>query len=134
VYSAIDKIPAPAGISSVQKLHSLMEKLYIPILQLATELKLPVLDLPNSFDINNDDLYSHQIEPSSTGGDLIAHMIAEVLQSHDFSTESRMYSMCTKSSEPTAMTSFQNPHLCGDKWSVYCDHNVKKSHHSHLSK
>ena len=81
-------------------------------------MSLPVLDLPNSFDIHNDSLFSHQIEPSATGGDLIAHMVGEVLQSHDFASESRLYRMCTRSGRPSAVSSAANPHLAGSLWTV----------------
>ena len=83
------------NISSVEKLHSLMETLYTPMLSLAAELQLPIVDLPNSFDIHNEELYSHQIEPSATGGSVIAHMLGEVMRQHDFTSSSRLYSMDT---------------------------------------
>lgn len=72
-----------------------MESLYVPILALAAEENIPVIDLPNSFDIHNDALYSHQIEPSATGGAVIAHMLGEVIQFHDFTGSSRVYTMDT---------------------------------------
>jgi hypothetical protein len=85
-----------------------MEHLYIPILSLAEELHLPVLDLPNSFDIFNDSLYSHQIEPSDKGGEFISHFIGEVIQRHDFSSVSKVYVMETSGSRPGAISSTNN--------------------------
>ena len=95
-----------------------MEALYAPILSLAAELRLPILDLPNSFDIHNDDLYSHQIEPSATGGLLLAHMIAEVVQQHDFSAlgVSRLYTMDTSGSVAGPLSCSDN--VVGWKWTI----------------
>ena len=103
------------GNSAVEKLHKIMETLYAPIVSLAADMKLPIIDLPNSFDIYNDDLYSHQIEPSAVGGSLIAYLIGETIKRHDYSS-SQFYSMNTKNSCQEAVSVKDNP--CGQKWSI----------------
>ena len=40
-----------------------------------------MLDLPNTFDIRDTELYRHQIEPSAKGGELIAELIAHAVLS-----------------------------------------------------
>jgi len=59
-----------------------MEHIYGPVLDLAQSRRLAVLDLPRSFDIYDDGLYEHQIEPSHKGGELIARLIAQAIQEH----------------------------------------------------
>jgi hypothetical protein len=61
-----------------------MEKIYAPIIQNVKQLNLPLIDLPNTFDINNPALYVSQIEPSSQGGEIIARLITYVMQVHKF--------------------------------------------------
>merc|ERR1712060_748408 len=58
VYSAIGSLPGPA--SAEQKLNLSMETCYKPILEFAREKNLPVIDLPNTFYINDDDMYISQ--------------------------------------------------------------------------
>eukprot|EP00928_Gymnodinium_smaydae_P087651 TRINITY_DN71889_c0_g1_i2.p1 TRINITY_DN71889_c0_g1~~TRINITY_DN71889_c0_g1_i2.p1 ORF type:complete len:176 (-),score=36.22 TRINITY_DN71889_c0_g1_i2:118-645(-) len=81
VYEAMAMVPGPG--TSVDKINHLMDSLvYPPILAFAQEKGLPILDLPNTFDIGNELLYECQIEPSSAGGRIIAEMIA-----HSVATE-----------------------------------------------
>jgi lysophospholipase L1-like esterase len=78
---------------SMAILGGLMEKFYRPILEYAKEHRIPVLDLPNTFDPYNSKLYVSQIEPSAQGGQLIAEGIAHIVQKHDYSKNgSRIYS------------------------------------------
>mmetsp|Transcript_137466 Transcript_137466/g.342923 ORF Transcript_137466/g.342923 Transcript_137466/m.342923 type:complete len:306 (-) Transcript_137466:52-969(-) len=90
VYQAIEQIPGPGD--SVAKLNALMEQIYAPIVDLAEELRLPIIDLPRTFDIHRDELYSHQIEPSAHGGEVIAALVAHVVQNHGADKPSTMYS------------------------------------------
>lgn len=108
VYSAIDRMPGSWEGSSVDKMNSLLRMVYDPIYKLAKSLALPILDLPNSFDIYNTDLYHCQIEPSSWGGEIIAHMINFVVQTHDFKKSSRIYSCDTTTSTLSDITSQVN--------------------------
>merc|ERR1712014_119372 len=68
-----------------------METIYEPVLALAREKKLPLLDLPRTFDIYNDDLYSHQIEPSAEGGKVIANMLFHVFKNDGAEKPSTLY-------------------------------------------
>jgi hypothetical protein len=45
-----------------------MEKIYAQIIPKAKQHNLPMIDLPNTFDIRDSSLYVSQIEPSSHGG------------------------------------------------------------------
>jgi lysophospholipase L1-like esterase len=89
VYQAIGSLPGPGD--AVAKLNHLMEAVYTPILVEASKRRLPVVDLPRTFDINNDSLYCAQIEPSAEGGKLIAELISHVVRNHDFSGSSTLY-------------------------------------------
>lgn len=91
VYTAMSTLPGAGG--PVAKMNALMERMYVPILALARARRLPVVDLPSSFDIHDRDLYSHQIEPSASGSQLIAKLIAHVLRNHAFDGESQIYSL-----------------------------------------
>jgi len=73
-------------------LNQLMKTIYTPVLALAKKLNLAIIDLPRTFDPHDCESYTCQIEPSSKGSEIIASMIRHVLQSHDFSGPSRMYS------------------------------------------
>eukprot|EP01130_Rhizamoeba_saxonica_P003408 TRINITY_DN1443_c0_g1_i2.p2 TRINITY_DN1443_c0_g1~~TRINITY_DN1443_c0_g1_i2.p2 ORF type:complete len:125 (-),score=33.95 TRINITY_DN1443_c0_g1_i2:72-446(-) len=75
----------------VDILHALMEEIYPPVLALARQHNIPILDLPRTFDIHNADLYECQIEPSESGGQLIAEMVTHILNEHDFDGQSRFY-------------------------------------------
>lgn len=80
VYRAIEAATPGPG-TAVQKLNALMEAIYPPILALAAKEGWDVLDLPNTFDIRDTELYRHQIEPSAKGGELIAELIAHAVLS-----------------------------------------------------
>ena len=56
-----------------------MEKIYSPILEIAENERIPLIDLTNSFDIYNKDLYVYQIEPSENGGKIITELISYVI-------------------------------------------------------
>ena len=78
VYRAIDAgVPGPSD--PVGKINHVMELVYPPVLELACANGWDVLDLPNSFDIQDSDLYRCQIEPSARGGALIAELIAHAV-------------------------------------------------------
>ena len=77
----------------LQKLNFLMQMIYPPIFGLASQLGLPIIDLPNTMDPRNPDLFRCQIEPSASGGEVISEMIQHVLKTHDYSKgESLFYS------------------------------------------
>jgi len=90
VYQAIGSTPGPGD--SVQKMNMLMQTIYTPILGIAKEKKLPVIDLPRTFDIWNDDLYSHQIEPSAKGGAVISAIVEHVVRHDNPDKPSTLYS------------------------------------------
>lgn len=80
VYQAIEKIPGYGD--AVHKLGKLLERVYKPLNEMAKDLGLPIADLPRSFDIYNSELYSHQIEPSAFGGEVITSVLSHIVQ-HD---------------------------------------------------
>eukprot|EP00931_Biecheleriopsis_adriatica_P114179 TRINITY_DN89671_c0_g1_i1.p1 TRINITY_DN89671_c0_g1~~TRINITY_DN89671_c0_g1_i1.p1 ORF type:complete len:177 (-),score=15.76 TRINITY_DN89671_c0_g1_i1:39-491(-) len=81
----------PGQGDSVSKLNHLMEQVYNPILAMASENHLPVIDLPRSFSIQDESLYRCQIEPSAAGGSLITELISHVVCNHDFAGTSMLY-------------------------------------------
>ncbi|CAK0907681.1 unnamed protein product [Prorocentrum cordatum] len=89
VYQAIGSIPGPGD--SVDKINSLMLTCYAPVLAKARDMQLPIVDLPRSFDIYDDELFCCQIEPSAKGGAEIAKLLSHTLQNHDFSRASKFY-------------------------------------------
>eukprot|EP00931_Biecheleriopsis_adriatica_P091141 TRINITY_DN65042_c0_g1_i1.p1 TRINITY_DN65042_c0_g1~~TRINITY_DN65042_c0_g1_i1.p1 ORF type:complete len:350 (+),score=50.98 TRINITY_DN65042_c0_g1_i1:134-1183(+) len=90
VYQAINNVPGPGD--AVQKLNNLMQTIYAPVLKMAREKKLPIIDLPRTFDIYCDELYSHQIEPSAQGGEVIVSLVHHVVDQDSPGTPSIMYS------------------------------------------
>jgi hypothetical protein len=77
--------------AGIALLGDLMERFYRPILQQAAKDRIPVLDLPNVFNPLDRALYTSQIEPSVTGGKMIARGLAKIIKSHDFSEKSYIY-------------------------------------------
>lgn len=69
---------------------AMLKKLYAPILREARKSKIPVLDLPNTFNPNKD-LYDSGIEPNVEGGKLIAEGLAHIVKEHSFEGESLLY-------------------------------------------
>ena len=69
----------------------LLSVFYQPMLERAKEDKLPILDLPNTFN-PNDEIYCSGIEPNANGGKLIAEGIEHIVKHHDFNKESMLYS------------------------------------------
>merc|ERR1711879_455647 len=59
---------------------------------MAQEKQLPIIDSPRTFDIYSDELYSHQIEPSVKGGEIIASLVQYVVEHGDRNETSTMYS------------------------------------------
>jgi hypothetical protein len=90
VYQAIGSTPGP--VDAVEKMNLLMQTIYAPILEVAREKKLPVIDLPRTFDIWNDELYSHQIEPSAKGGEVISAIVEHVVRNGSPDKPSTLYS------------------------------------------
>lgn len=72
-------------------MNALMEKFYRHILERAKKEKLPILDLPNSFDPYDNELYQSGIEPSRKGGALIAKGLANIIQKYDNKAPSKLY-------------------------------------------
>jgi len=89
VYQAMEGL---SGQNSVETLESMMEVIYQPILKLAQDHRIAVVDLSNSFDIHDDDLYRSQIEPSHKGGQLISRLISHIILNHNFDGNSLFYS------------------------------------------
>lgn len=69
---------------------TLLERFYQPMLKEAREARIPVLDLPNTFNPYHG-LYISGIEPNKKGSALIAKGIAHIVQNHDFQGESMIY-------------------------------------------
>jgi len=90
VYRALGKLVNNPSLS-VPCLNALMEEVYGDVFKLAKEYQLPIVDLPNSFDINDKSLYRSQIEPSSKGGDIIVDLVSHVVKNHDFNGPSQIY-------------------------------------------
>lgn len=97
VYQAMETLPGPG--SSIQKINSLLSMVYSNIIPIARKMGLPLIDLSNSFDIMNPELYECQIESSSKGGELIAKLIGHVLRTYDFNDENRQ--SCFYSLQPS---------------------------------
>jgi hypothetical protein len=91
VYKALGKLVHDSTLS-VPCLNALMEEVYEDIFKLARENNFPVIDLPNTFDIQDASLYKTQIEPSSKGGDIIVDLVSHVATHHDFKGPSVVYS------------------------------------------
>lgn len=75
--------------SGITMISALMEKFYRPMLSLAHQNKLPILDLPNSFNPFRP-LYTCGIEPSKKGARLIAKGLTNLIQKYP-TTESRRF-------------------------------------------
>jgi len=90
VYQAIGGTPGPGD--AVQKMNMLMQTIYTPVLSIAKERKLAVIDLPRTFDIWCDELYSHQIEPSAKGGTVISAIVEHVVKHESPDKPSTLYS------------------------------------------
>jgi hypothetical protein len=90
VYAAMSTLPG-AGTGQ-QKLQQLMERIYAPVISMARAYKIPIIDLPRTFDPADETLYRLQIEPSREGGALIAKVITSCIVTHDFDGPSRLYS------------------------------------------
>lgn len=76
---------------AIAMIGALLEKFYSPILERAKELRIPILDLTNTFDPYQP-LYDSGIEPGPKGGILIANGIEHVVKNHDYQGTSRIYS------------------------------------------
>lgn len=74
----------------VAMLGALMDRFYQPILAYAKKEKIPVLDLPHTFDPYKP-LYESGIEPNEAGGALIAEGLHHIITHHDFSSQSMLY-------------------------------------------
>jgi len=90
VYKALGNLVHDPSLS-VPCLNALMEEVYEDVFKLAKEYQLPIIDLPNTFDIQDPSLYKTQIEPSAKGGDLIAELVTHVATHHDFKGPSLVY-------------------------------------------
>jgi hypothetical protein len=84
--SSIYLIPFKATIgilkgqrAGVTVIGALMERLYRPIVEYAKNHDICILDLPNTFNPFQTNLYINQIEPSKEGGAVIAKLIAEAV-------------------------------------------------------
>lgn len=75
---------------SMVMISKLMERFYQPILEMAKKERIPILDLPNTFNPYHD-LYVSNIEPNEKGAQLIAEGIHHIVGEHDFEGESKLY-------------------------------------------
>lgn len=73
-------------------MNGLIHMMYPEVLKLAVAKKIPLIDLPNTFDPRFNDLYKSQIEPSAFGSSIIAKLISHVVNNHSFDGESMLYS------------------------------------------
>lgn len=85
---------------SMSMLGGMLESFYQPILNRAKKDRIPILDLPNTFN-PYEKLYECGIEPNAKGGKLIADGIHHIVTQHDFSKESILYSKPSGKSEFT---------------------------------
>eukprot|EP01125_Pyxidicula_operculata_P002400 TRINITY_DN12278_c0_g1_i1.p1 TRINITY_DN12278_c0_g1~~TRINITY_DN12278_c0_g1_i1.p1 ORF type:complete len:362 (-),score=75.99 TRINITY_DN12278_c0_g1_i1:90-1175(-) len=108
-----------SGQDPVQTLNALMETIYPFVFDLARTHNLPLIDLPNTFNINDESLYCSQIEPSEKGGKIIADLISHVIQNHDFNGPSLFYRQTPEGSIETT------PNTDSSSWSVG-DNNLMK--------
>lgn len=97
----------------VETLGALMKFFYGPILRQAKKDRIPILDLPNTLNPYDESLFISQIEPSAKGGALIAQGISHIVQKHDFTSQSMMYS---KSGSRNEFTARKNPGAFG--WTI----------------
>lgn len=98
---------------SMATLGGLLETFYKPILAQAQADRIPILDLPNTFNPNDTSLYIAQIEPSQKGSRLIAEGINQIIKRHDFKSKSMMYAKRNSSEEFVA-----NENTGSSGWSV----------------
>lgn len=77
--------------AGIQHLQLLMKRVYAPILEIAEEQGLLIIDLSSSLNCRDAKLYASQIEPSALGGEIIANLITHVVRYHDFNAESKLY-------------------------------------------
>jgi len=79
------------GKISMSFFSGMLESFYQPMLEKARQERIPILDLPNTFN-PYDPLYTCGIEPNEKGGALIAEGVHHIVTQHDFSGESKLYS------------------------------------------
>lgn len=77
IYEGLELLPGE--LPPQKKLNFVLESLYGEIVAKARKHHLPMVDLPNSFDIYDNGLYVNQIEPSNRGGDIIAKVIGRTI-------------------------------------------------------
>eukprot|EP00004_Rigifila_ramosa_P006705 TRINITY_DN1762_c0_g1_i2.p1 TRINITY_DN1762_c0_g1~~TRINITY_DN1762_c0_g1_i2.p1 ORF type:complete len:310 (-),score=43.90 TRINITY_DN1762_c0_g1_i2:55-882(-) len=91
VYAAMAGLPGPG--TPMQKLELLLQQSYRA--QFAALLQAcpgaAVIDLANSYDPYDKNLYVCQIEPSAAGGAITAGLLAHAIQQHDFAGPSMIY-------------------------------------------
>ena len=76
-FAPIEQVISTKDVSMVV-VDRLMENFYLPILERARKEKIPILDLPNTFN-PYDKLYAYGIEPNERGGKLIASGIKQIV-------------------------------------------------------
>jgi lysophospholipase L1-like esterase len=87
--------------TGVAMIGSLMETFYQPMLERARVDKIPILDLPNTFNPYAR-LYTSGIEPNKAGAALIAEGLAHIITTHDYTQGSRLYAKTAQDSAYTA--------------------------------
>lgn len=70
-------------------LGSFIERYYAPILEEAKRQKLPILDLPNTFN-PHDSLYISGIEPGKKGSELIAEGLSQIIKNHNYARDNSL--------------------------------------------
>jgi lysophospholipase L1-like esterase len=128
VYAAMETIPGPG--TGQEKLQMLMQRIYRPIITMAKEYGLAVIDLPRTFDPADETLYRLQIEPSKEGGILIAKVVSNAICTHNFDGPSYLYSM--ESSGETYRKE-ENVFDQSNKWCIVrCNGNSSKQEENSL--
>eukprot|EP01126_Amoeba_proteus_P018135 TRINITY_DN190_c0_g1_i20.p1 TRINITY_DN190_c0_g1~~TRINITY_DN190_c0_g1_i20.p1 ORF type:complete len:169 (+),score=27.15 TRINITY_DN190_c0_g1_i20:561-1067(+) len=106
------------GHDPITTINALMEVVYMDLFQLALRYKLPIIDLSNTFDIHDAELYVSQIEPSAKGGQLITSLIKHVFFNHLYE-ESALYSVENGSFKVTK-------NIPGFQWKVDTNSNTEE--------
>jgi hypothetical protein len=87
---SVTKNVLTGGKFSHSMLGGMLESFYQPMIAQAKKDRIPILDLPNTFN-PFDDLYDCGIEPNEKGGALIAEGIDHIIQHHNYGGESALY-------------------------------------------
>jgi len=103
VYRAMSSLqhimPDVMGPDPLENIGRLMRMVYAPVVAMAQERGVPVIDVANTFDPKDAALYEHQIEPSGVGAGIIARLIAHVVKAHPWQEGKCRYYHIPKSAD-----------------------------------